>query len=170
PARRAQFPRAYGVEHMVGRFPLIARVPPFAGRAGQAYVYRVEGTARVGFVPRARVVTDDKQAVAVLLAADFDPDREIVLHDAPVDLGGPRAVVAPDAGRAEITGEHQRGLSVRVTAPADGFLLVADTWYPGWTASVDGRAAPLYRANIAVRGVPVPSGTHDVPFTYHPPR
>ena len=169
-ARLPLFLRTYGVTHMVSPFPLSATtVMPFAGRAGQAYVYRVEGTARVRFVSAARVVSDDKEAVPILLAADFDPNREIVLHDAPADLGAARASAAPGTGRAEITGEDQRGLTVRVTAPADGFLLVADTFYPGWTVSIDGRAAPLYRANIAVRGVPVPAGTHDVRFAYEPP-
>jgi hypothetical protein len=120
-------------------------------------------------VSGARVVSDDTQAVAVLLAPEFDPDREIVLHEAPADLESARPAPVPGTARAEITGEDQRGLAVRVTAPADGFLLVADTFYPGWTASIDGRAAPIYRANLAVRGVPVPAGTHDVRFAYEPP-
>jgi hypothetical protein len=161
--------RTYGVTHVLSPLPENPSVLPFAGRAGQAYVYRIDGSARVRFVSSALVVTDDKQAVATLLAADFDPGRQIVLHDAPAELGGPRPAAAPGTARAEIAGEDQRSLAVRVTAPADGFLLVADTFYPGWTASIDGRPAPLYRANLAVRGVPVPSGAHDVRFTYEPP-
>ena len=41
-------------------------------------------------------------------------------------------------------------------APADGFLLLADTFYPGWTATVDGAPAAIYRANHSVRGIQLP--------------
>jgi len=167
--RLPTFLRTYGVTHMLTPFPLSADILPFAGRAGQAYVYRVEGSARVRFVSGARVVTDDSQAVAALLAADFDPAREIVLHDAPADFGMSRPAASPGASQAAIVAEDQRGLTVRVTAPTDGFLLVADTLYPGWSASLDGHPAPLYRANLAVRGVPVPAGSHEVRFAYEPP-
>jgi hypothetical protein len=167
--RLPNFLRTYGVTHMLSAFPLTASVLPFAGRAGQAYVYRVDGSARVRFVPSALVVKDDQQAIATLLAADFDPDRVIVLHDAPAELGVARPAAASGSGRAAITREDQRGLTVRVGAPSEGFLLLADTFYPGWTVTIDGRPAPLYRANIAVRGVPVPAGDHDVRFAYEAP-
>jgi hypothetical protein len=165
--RLANFLRTYGVTHLLSPFPQSATVLPFAGRAGSAYVYRVEDAARARFVANAVYVTDDKQAVATLLAADFDPNRHIVVHDAPPGL---RALpVSTATGHAEIVHEDQRQLDVNVTATADGFLLLADTFYPGWTATVDGRPVPLYRANIAVRGIDVPGGTHAVRFTYDPP-
>ena len=48
-------------------------------------------------------------------------------------------------------------------------MLLADTFYPGWSVTIDGQASPLYRANVSVRGVPVPSGTHRVHFGYEAP-
>ena len=51
----------------------------------------------------------------------------------------------------------------------DGFLLLADTFYPGWRAQVDGVATPIYRANISVRGIQLPKGRHEVRFTYDAP-
>ncbi len=180
--RLPNFLRTYGVTHMLSAFPLSASVLPFAGRAGQAYVYRVDGAARVRFVPKARFVSDDKDAVAALLAADFDPDREIVLDGSPLPATvsmdfrtiDPTAPVAAQSAplvtpQATIVSEDQRGLTVRVGAPSDGFLLLADTFYPGWTVKIDDRPAPLYRANISVRGVPVPAGNHEVHFAYEAP-
>ena len=35
--------------------------------------------------------------------------------------------------------------------------------------AVTSRPAPLYRADISIRGVPVPAGAHTVRFDYDPP-
>ncbi len=116
--------------------------------------------------------TGDRAAASRFLDAGFDPAREILLHDAPDGLAG---ILAPGAtppqamGRAAITRENTRELDIEVEAPQDGFLLLADTFYPGWTARVDGVGTPLYRANLAVRAVAVPKGRHEVRFEYGAP-
>ena len=163
----------YGVTHVLSPYPQDDRQAlAFVARAQNAYIYRVAGSSRARFVNAARSVNTDDEAANRLMAADFDPDREILLHDVPGGdvhpTPGEAAESAP-VGRATITHEDQRALTVNVDAPADGFLLLADTYYPGWTALVDGRPTPLYRANISVRAVSVPRGRHEVRFAYDPP-
>ena len=68
-----------------------------------------------------------------------------------------------------MTREDSRQLVIEAEAPEDGFLLLADTFYPGWTAQVDGRPTPIYRANLSVRGIQLPKGRHEVRFTYDAP-
>ena len=164
--------RAYGVSHVLSPYPQEGTGLPLMSRDGHAYIYRVEGSARVRFVPSARSVTGDREAASRFLAAGFDPAREILLHDAPDGLAGilPPGATPPEAmGRAAITRENTRELDIEVDAPQDGFLLLADTFYPGWTARVDGVGTPLYRANLAVRGVALPKGRHEVRFEYGAP-
>ena len=56
-----------------------------------------------------------------------------------------------------------------VDAPQDGgFVVFAETWYPGWRAEVDGRRVPLYRADYLFRAVAVPAGRHRVVLVYRP--
>ena len=55
---------------------------------------------------------------------------------------------------------------IDVTAPQGGYLLLADTYYPGWHATVDGVETTLYRANIALRAIWLPPGARTVEFTY----
>lgn len=55
-----------------------------------------------------------------------------------------------------------------VEAPTDGYLVLLDSYYPGWKARVDGADAPVLRANYAFRGAAVPAGTHRVEFRYRP--
>jgi uncharacterized membrane protein YfhO len=65
--------------------------------------------------------------------------------------------------------EEQPGsLVFRVRSEQTGWLLLSDTWYPGWRAFVDGVEAPTYRANYLFRSLSVSAGEHLVRFDYCP--
>src|SRR6185436_19974170 len=70
--------------------------------------------------------------------------------------------------RTAITHENARELVVEAVAQDDGFLLLADMYYPGWHAEVDGVPTPIYRANLSLRGIALPKGQHTVRFSYDP--
>jgi hypothetical protein len=59
-------------------------------------------------------------------------------------------------------------LVVRTHSAEPGFLVIADTFYPGWQASLDGAPRPIYPANVAFRAVAVPAGEHTVSLRYRP--
>ena len=118
-------------------------------------------------------MSDDKATAARLREKTLDPDREILLLDAPASLHPTveeAGDVPPDAspGRATIVRETARELVVEAVAPQDGFLLLADMFYPGWHAQVDGVPTPIYRANLSIRGIALPKGQHTVRFSYEP--
>jgi len=48
------------------------------------------------------------------------------------------------------------------------FVVLRDSWYPGWRAFLDGVNIPIYRVNGCFRGVMVPQGRHTIQFSYHP--
>ena len=58
------------------------------------------------------------------------------------------------------TGETRWALRVNASSgnlhPTEGYLVVSDTWYPGWQATVDGEAATIERANVHFRAVYLP--------------
>ncbi|HEX7555342.1 MAG TPA: YfhO family protein, partial [Leptolinea sp.] len=53
-----------------------------------------------------------------------------------------------------------------INSPA--WLFVADSWYPGWQAKVDGVTTDLYRADYLFMAVPIPAGDHTVEIVYRP--
>lgn len=85
-------------------------------------------------------------------AADFDAGR----------------VRASSSGAVDVLAYESHESAFRVRAPADGFLFVSDTFYPGWRAFVDGAERPILRAEGAFRAVAVPAGDHEVRMRYRP--
>jgi hypothetical protein len=62
---------------------------------------------------------------------------------------------------------HRANLSARLSCA--GYVVLADPFYPGWTASVDGAPTTVYRAYGALRAVHVPAGEHTMEFLFRPP-
>ena len=105
------------------------------------------------------------EALARIGAPGFDPRSAVVVERAPPGLAPrPAAPIAP----ARIVEYRAHEVVVEARAPRGGLLVLNDTFYPGWEATVDGVEAPIVRANYLFRGVPVPPGEHRVRFRYAP--
>ncbi|MFH1469550.1 MAG: hypothetical protein ABIO70_34515 [Pseudomonadota bacterium] len=95
-------------------------------------------------------------------------------HEAVVEPGGALGpeISACDFGSAPgtvVIVEHsdQRWV-LRADMARAGLLVLAETWYPGWHAVVDGVEVPILRADLALRGVALAAGEHEVVFSYRP--
>ncbi len=121
-------------------------------------------------LPRAYVVqraerADDAQMLARMLAPDFRPDQMVFLSDAdPM----PALDDASANANATIIEYKPERVVVKTKTSAPGYLVLADTWYPGWRATVNGIAAPILRANYIFRAVPLGAGESEVVFEYVP--
>ena len=71
-------------------------------------------------------------------------------------------------GRAQIVSYHADEATIRTVSEHNTLLFMADSYYPGWKALVDGREAPIYRADYLFRAVEVPAGEHEVRFIFEP--
>ena len=72
------------------------------------------------------------------------------------------------AARTTSIRESPNEIRVRASVDGGGWLMLADTAYPGWRATVDGQRAKLWTANGLFRAVRLPAGEHRVAFTYRP--
>ena len=74
----------------------------------------------------------------------------------------------PRPGMVEVTRLEPNRVAITVESFAPGLLVLADNYYPGWRADVDGRQATIHRVNFNQRAVAVPVGKHLVNFVYAP--
>ncbi len=59
-------------------------------------------------------------------------------------------------------------IDIGLQSDVEGNLILADEFYPGWTATVDGKPVKLERANTLFRAVRVTPGDHEVQFRFVP--
>ena len=76
----------------------------------------------------------------------------------------------PSAERipVQVLAYHPNELTVRLSAPDSGWLMVTERWAPGWRATVNGQPVSTSGADFIFRAVPVRHGENLVRFTYHP--
>lgn len=110
---------------------------------------------------------ENEAAALEALVAGFDPRTgALVEPDAqPLVAGCTRGSVG---GTAHITAFARNRIAMSVVADSPAVLVVAEAWYPGWRARIDGRDSEVFPVNLWMRGVVVPEGTHEVVLVYRP--
>lgn len=119
---------------------------------------------RAFLVRSARAVDDATGMLQALGSKDFDPGAVVLVEDKLLERVGNSD---PNAN-ALIQTNKPEDIVIQTNSATDSFLVLNDSFYPGWRASVDGKPTTIYRANGLVRMVPVPAGTHTVEFVYEP--
>ncbi|HEY0082425.1 MAG TPA: YfhO family protein, partial [Pyrinomonadaceae bacterium] len=138
---------------------------------GEASVYEnLRARPRAWLVGKVLRVTEEEALAALHSSrlADgsvFDP-AEVALVEAP--HGFTAQALDGEGASARVTHLSDGRMEVETRASAPAFLVTSDVYYPGWEATVDGVPAPLFRADYALRGLPVPAGTHRVRFEFRP--
>jgi hypothetical protein len=128
------------------------------------WLYELEqAVPRVYVVSAAEHETDHGKTLERLASRDFDP-LVTVLVDEPMTLSNTAGFQA----EARILEYGNQLVTVQTSLDSSGILVLADSYYPGWNAYVNGRQEKIYRANLFFRGVPLSAGTHTVQFRYEP--
>jgi hypothetical protein len=138
-------------------------------------VYRnLRALPRAYLADQMEVVPDTKTLYERMRQPDWDP-AHLVLTDTPPATpfdSGAQAMGEQEpghaSGTAEVMGHRYTRVTVNVNAMAPAILVLADAYYPGWKAYVDGRDEPIFPAYHVSRGVIVPAGNHVVEFRYAP--
>lgn len=119
--------------------------------------------------PRAQVVFDvatagsEQQATSLMERPGFDPTRSAV-----VETGHAPPASSDPPVPAQMDSYRDDHVVITTTTTRPGTLVLADAYYPGWEATVDGKPATIDPVDIALRGVQVPAGTHTVTMSYRP--
>jgi hypothetical protein len=113
--------------------------------------------------PRSRMIYAGRSVDA------FDPAQLSSKH--PPLIEG-RSLPEHDEGPTAVTRitvpQSNTKITVQIEETRPGVLLLADAWYPGWTASVDGQKTPIFPVDGIFRGIEIGNGSHTVEFIYKP--
>lgn len=126
----------------------------------------VERLRRAGVAHVACVEPIDSDALTNPAAAA--PARIAPLRVHVADLRDPLPLRAVASGRVLSSVETPDRLEIRVEADRPTWLVVRDAWAAGWSATVDGLAAPIARADGRHRAVAIPAGSSTVVMAYRP--
>jgi hypothetical protein len=153
----------YGVRYAVALKPAAGSGPELFQSAGGWKIWE-----RPSAFPRAWVVhhlitaESGDAAVGKVLDPALDLHQTaIVERQLPVEgcaASEPVAVSTPD----------EQHVVMDATLQCAGLVVLSDSWFPGWRATVDGRPAQILRADAALRAVLVPGGRHRIEMSYRP--
>ncbi len=157
-----------GVSHVLtGRQWKGIILPVPADRVGKAFIQR---NRRV--LPRVRLagrpIYANGEAEAIALIKRLTSTDQLRDHVIVEDPARPLPSDAEVTGSARIAHEVPERLVVETDAAAPAFLVVSDSFDPGWSATVDGQPATIHPAYCAFRAVYLPGGKHTVVFEYSP--
>jgi hypothetical protein len=118
------------------------------------------------YFPRCRMVydyaveQDENRILPRLYDPLFDHKKSVVIEEKPaisIDTG-----FADTSWRCGITRYSLNKIDIDVSTPGNGLLVLSEIDYPSWKALIDGKPAPVLRADYALRAIPVEKGSHKV--------
>jgi len=160
----------YGAGFLIGPDALDApQVEPIVSPAPTPYhAYRIRSSLPpVYAVSRLEVAPDLGAAFRKLIDPAFRAGEEAIVDDFPP---GWRNTADPQRSPARVQVlEHAPELwRIAVDSPSPTFLVLNESFFPGWSATIDSMPASICRVNAIVRGLPVDPGHHQVEFLYRP--
>jgi hypothetical protein len=123
---------------------------------------------RAWMVPAVKTL-DDRDALAAVHygqfpdGSPFDPRATAIVS---ADDGAAQPDVAAGQMSANVTEVSPDRIAIETNSDAGAFLMLSETYYPGWRARIDGVVTPVRRADFSLQGVAVPSGRHTVVFEF----
>jgi len=98
----------------------------------------------------------------------FISDKSNDLHTTTSLLENPPELQDCTGDSADLRAHASGRVQIVVNANCRGMVILTDTYYPGWHATVDSKPAKIWEAYGVVRGVVVDKGTHVVDMVYRP--
>jgi uncharacterized membrane protein YfhO len=144
-------------------------------RDGKVKLYQnLRALPRTYSVPDVTVVKNDAEALKILGNTGFDPRKSALVtggaYDELANNINKVKGLSPDnyKGDAKILKYSLNNVEIETSGNGPRCLVLADNYYPGWKAFVDGSRKDILKVNYNLRGVIIPPGKHTVQFSFDP--
>ncbi|MCB9140867.1 MAG: YfhO family protein [Anaerolineales bacterium] len=132
------------------------------------YLHRLAETQPRAWLASEVVVEPDAERLWQRLADEsFDLSQQVLLPAAPPEMDDPVDQTGSGNSISWRTRDPEH-LALDVTSQMPAVLVLSELSYPGWRATVDGRAAPLLNADGMLRAVALEAGSHQVEMRFRP--
>ncbi len=136
---------------------------------------------RAFLAEKAVIIKGEKKILEKMKSKEFIPEKEVILEEvldsalcasleqySSSDRRESRAKRVSREESVSILKYKPNYVEIEAEMSAPGFLVLGDTYYPGWKVFVDGKKDKIYRADYILRAVYLKPGKHIVKFTYDP--
>ncbi|MGB9668934.1 MAG: YfhO family protein, partial [Anaerolineales bacterium] len=158
-------------ENLLKRLLKLSAVGWIAERAetGKADITPFSGLNRVSFYPCAEMIQNNDEIARRIMDMSQTIEDKLLILSRKSDLNG-ACKNNPNVPFANIQTirESPNELIYTITTEHEGWLVLADVYYPGWVAKLNGKPIEIYQANYLFRAVYIPSGYNEVQFSYRP--
>lgn len=113
-----------------------------------------------------KTVVKKSEVVKYITKSSFDPEKEVIL-----EKDDKKIIKSAEEKNAEveIIKDVNSFTQLRVkNNPTDGYLILANTYYPGWKAFLDKKEVDILAANLKNQAIFIPKGNHEAIFKYQP--
>jgi hypothetical protein len=135
---------------------------------GELKTIPLEGSERFQFFECAKKVRTSEEALEAVLRNPELGLNQIVVETTEAN-GDEHCLMKPDLSPSiRILSESANRIQIELDTHRQGWLVMKDTYYPGWVAWVNGAKAPIFAANSIFRAVRVDEGINLIEFRYQP--
>jgi Bacterial membrane protein YfhO len=114
------------------------------------------------------VIREMGAQLARLKEPNFDPERSVIFSEAPAGISGSPSEAREVRTRVDVVDKQMNAYRLHVESNEPTAIVISQTYYPGWKARMDGVEIPVYPVDVALTGLMLPSGSHDVRLFFQP--
>ncbi len=123
---------------------------------------------RAFFVKKIRYFPDNRAIFNFIKNKTFDYKNEILLKREKNIISLTNNSVNIRNGKIFLKRINPSYLLINLYTPADCWLFISETYFPGWKAELDKKEIKIYEADYIFRAIFVPKGRHQLKLIYKP--
>jgi len=155
----------FGIRYYLGKQPgNSSQVEVFRGKSGVNVFENTTAYPRAWSVHQVKTVANITEVRQTFNSPAFDPkSAAILMSTAP-------AVETCDSedDNVEVPIHRPNYVHLKARMECRGMVILTDSWYPGWRATVDGMPTKILEVDGGVRGIIVDPGMHEIDMKYRP--
>lgn len=135
-------------------------------KSGKVKFYALDKPKQRAFMMYQTINADNPvDAVKRVIANKDQLDDVLILENNPSDEQRTKVIAKYSV---EFYSRNSQKIKLKVTTSKAGWLVLSQSYYPGWQAYIDGEEVEIYPADYLLQAIKMPKGQHQIKFVYRP--